>query len=199
MSFAGLINAADALGGVYLNFPYPSWDPYSGLRILHPGCQIVQGFQALALTRSRHFYYNNIHAKFFPRTTASDSELYDAGWVYDGTSDFGRIDRQNAFLRAMVDQAKKLYNPLTILHFLAALPQGITLDSTITLHELVGLAVRFHSINANSIQTYNVADDFGRERRTRRRALRGSASRPATVGQHFWQRADRSNEPSAGH
>src|SRR5665213_2716106 len=39
VSFAGLINAADALGGVYLDFRYPSWDPESGLRILHPGCQ----------------------------------------------------------------------------------------------------------------------------------------------------------------
>jgi anionic cell wall polymer biosynthesis LytR-Cps2A-Psr (LCP) family protein len=29
VSFAGLINAADALGGVYLDFQYPSWDPYS--------------------------------------------------------------------------------------------------------------------------------------------------------------------------
>ena len=37
VSFAGLINAADAVGGVYLDFRYPSWDPYSGLRILHPG------------------------------------------------------------------------------------------------------------------------------------------------------------------
>ena len=54
----GLINAADAIGGVYLDFPYPSWDPYSGLRILHPGCQLVEGFQALAVVRSRHFYYN---------------------------------------------------------------------------------------------------------------------------------------------
>ena len=36
------------------------------------------------------------------------------GWMYDPTSDFGRIDRQDAFLRAMVDRAKKLYNPLTM-------------------------------------------------------------------------------------
>jgi LCP family protein required for cell wall assembly len=156
VSFAGLINSADALGGVYLDFPYPSWDPYSGLRVLHPGCQLIQGFQALALTRSRHFYYNNTHARFFPKTTDSDSQLYDMGWVSDGSSDFGRIDRQNAFLRAMVDQAKKLYNPITVARFLSSLPKGITLDSTITLHELIGLAVRFHGINANSIQTYTL-------------------------------------------
>jgi LCP family protein required for cell wall assembly len=161
VSFAGLINAADALGGVYLDFPYPSWDPYSGLRILHPGCQLVTGFQALALTRSRHFYYNVEHATTFPNVSEGSSadgasELYDAGWMYDGTSDFGRIDRQNAFLRAMVDQAKKLYNPLTINSFLSKLPQGITLDQNFSLNELIGLAVRFHSINPNAIQTWTM-------------------------------------------
>jgi LCP family protein required for cell wall assembly len=156
VSFAGLINAADALGGVYLDFPYPSWDPYSGLRIAHAGCQLVEGFQALAVTRSRHFYYNTSGATTFPSDSASYQELIDLGWQYDGSSDFGRIDRQNAFLRAMVDQAKTLYNPLTINKFLSAIPQGITLDSNFSLSELIGLAVRFHSINANAIQTYTL-------------------------------------------
>jgi LCP family protein required for cell wall assembly len=156
VSFAGLINAADALGGVYLDFRYPSWDPDSGLRILHPGCQLLQGFQVLALSRSRHFYYNTTHAKFFPKTTASYDDLLNTGWVYDGSSDFGRIIRQDDFLRAMVDESKKLYNPLTLNSFLSKLPQGISLDSNFTLHELVGLAVRFHSINANAIQTWTL-------------------------------------------
>jgi hypothetical protein len=56
----------------------------------------------------------------------------------------------------MVDQAKTLYNPLTINSFLSKLPQGVTLDSNFSLHELIGLAVRFHSINANAIQTYTL-------------------------------------------
>ncbi|HVB52022.1 MAG TPA: LCP family protein [Acidimicrobiales bacterium] len=156
VSFAGLINAADALGGVYLDFRYPSWDPESGLRILHPGCQLVQGFQVLALSRSRHFYYNTSGAKVFPHLTDTYSQLVNLGWQYDGSSDFGRIIRQDAFLRAMVDGAKKLYNPLTLNSFLSALPQGISLDSNFSLRELVGLAVRFHSINTNAIQTWTL-------------------------------------------
>jgi LCP family protein required for cell wall assembly len=154
VSFAGMINAADALGGVYLDFPYPSWDPYSGLRISHAGCQLIKGFEALAVTRSRHFYYNTSGFSTFPSDNASYSAITSAGWVYDGTSDFGRIDRQNAFLRATVDQAKKLYNPLTINKFLSAIPSGVTLDSNFSLNELIGLAVRFHGINANAILTY---------------------------------------------
>jgi anionic cell wall polymer biosynthesis LytR-Cps2A-Psr (LCP) family protein len=161
VSFAGLINMADAIGGVYLDFHFPSWDPYSGLRILHPGCQLVTGFQALALTRSRHFYYNIDHATKFPpvidgSTESGANALYDAGWMYDPTSDFGRIIRQDAFLRAMITRAKKLYNPLTLNTFLSKLPQGVILDQNFSLHELVGLAVRFHGINPNAVQTWTL-------------------------------------------
>jgi LCP family protein required for cell wall assembly len=165
VSFAGLINAADALGGVYLDFPYPSRDPYSDLNIPNAGCQLIKGLQALAVTRSRHMYYNVKDLRYWPRNAtgaalandpAIDQEVYNDGWDYDGSSDFGRIVRQNAFLRAMVDRGKKLYNPLTINSFLSQLPQGITLDNNFSLNELIGLAVRFHSINANAIRTYTL-------------------------------------------
>jgi hypothetical protein len=56
----------------------------------------------------------------------------------------------------MVDRGKKLYNPLTINTFLSKLPQGIILDQNFSLNELIGLAVRFHGINANSIQTWTL-------------------------------------------
>jgi len=162
VSFAGLINLADALGGVYLDFPYPAFDPNSGLQITHPGCQLVKGFTALAVSRSRHYYYNTRGTYVIPKHWASlssgqlYSDLVSEGWLYDGTSDFGRIDRQDAFLRAMIDQAKKLYNPLTLNSFLSAIPQGITLDSNFSLHELLGLAVRFHGVNANGIRTFTL-------------------------------------------
>ena len=139
VSFGGLINAAEAIGGVYLDFPFPAKDPYSGLNIHHAGCQLVTGFEALAVARSRHYYW------------------YQNGtWNYDGTSDFGRIDRQNAFLRAMLSRAKGLYNPLTINSFLSKIPQGITLDNNFSLNELIGLALRFHSLNPAMIQTYTL-------------------------------------------
>lgn len=139
VSFAGLMNAADAIGGVRLNFPYPAKDPYSGLMITHAGCQDVTGFQALAVARSRHYYW-----------------FQNGVWNYDVTSDFGRIWRQNVFLRAMISKAKGLYNPLTINSFLSKIPQGITLDSNFSLNELIGLAIKFHSLNTSSIRTYTL-------------------------------------------
>ena len=167
VSFGGLVNAANAIGGVYLNFPYPSRDPYSGLNIKHRGCQLVSGLQALAVARSRHFYYNIKGVSTWPHDATSaaiasstangvGNELYNAGWYYDGTSDFGRIDRQNAFLRAMIDRVKGLYNPLTINSFLSKIPQGITLDSNFSLNELIALAVKFHGMNPSTMLTYTL-------------------------------------------
>ncbi|MFI5036630.1 MAG: LCP family protein [Acidimicrobiales bacterium] len=156
VSFAGLINAADAIHGVYLDFPYPSRDPYSGLNIRHPGCQLVSGFQALAVARSRHFYYSPHHSPW-PKGNPSYDQIINAGWVYDGTSDYGRIDRQNAFLRAMLARVKgDLSNPLALNSFFANIPSGVTLDSTFSLDEMIGLALKFHSINPAAIKTYTL-------------------------------------------
>jgi LCP family protein required for cell wall assembly len=165
VSFGGLINAADAIGGVYLHFPYPTHDPASGLIIRHPGCQLVSGFQALAVARSRHYYYNVKGLNYWPRdatlislanSTAIDDEVYNDGWMYDGSSDFGRIDRQNVFMRAIINRVKGIYNPLTINSFLSKIPQGITLDSKFTLGDLVALAVKFHGINPAAMLTYTL-------------------------------------------
>jgi LCP family protein required for cell wall assembly len=170
VSFGGLINAANAIGGVYLDFKYPSRDPYSGLVIRHPGCQLVSGFQALAVARSRHFYYNvkgvgtwptNATSTAIANSTAIDDELYNDGWIYDGSSDYGRIDRQNSFMRAMINRVRGIYNPLTINSFLSKIPQGITLDSNFTLGDLVGLAVKFHGINPAAMLTYTMPTTAG--------------------------------------
>jgi LCP family protein required for cell wall assembly len=136
VNFSGFIGATNALGGVWLDFPYPAKDAYSGLNITTPGCQLVSGEQALATARSRHYYY-----------------FANGQWNYDGTSDFGRIQRQDAFLKALVNSAKSKYNPLTINAFLGAIPQGVQIDSKFSLNELIGLAIDFHSLDPNSIVT----------------------------------------------
>ena len=89
VDFSGFQDAVNALGGIYLNFPYPAKDAYSGLNITTPGCQLLNGAQALAVARARHYeYYANGY------------------WQYDGTSDFGRIQRQDVFIKAMIDRGQ---------------------------------------------------------------------------------------------
>ena len=57
IDFAGFRGAVDALGGIYLNFPYPAKDTYTGLNITQAGCQHVNGGYSLAVARSRHYQY----------------------------------------------------------------------------------------------------------------------------------------------
>ncbi len=139
VSFGGLINSVVAIGGVYLDFPFPSRDSYSGLHISTSGCQLVTGAQALAVARSRHFEY-----------------FQNNQWLYDGTSDYGRIYRQNNFIKAMINRAKKIYNPLKLNSLLSSIPAGVTLDSKFSLNNLVALAVKFHKFDASAMKSYTL-------------------------------------------
>ena len=139
VGFGGFVGAVDALGGVKMDFPFRARDAYSGLSIAHHGCQLLTGLQALAVARSRHYYY------------------FDHGvWNYDGLSDLSRIKRQDAFLKALIDTAKSKYNPLTINAFIGSIPQGIEIDSKFSLSELVGLAVTFHNFNPSDLISYTM-------------------------------------------
>jgi LCP family protein required for cell wall assembly len=160
VSFGGLVNAAEAIGGVYLDFPYPAHDSYSGLHIAHAGCQLVNGAAALAVARSRHFYYNVKGIGVWPANAINMTyaQLAQDGWIYDGTSDYGRIDRQNAFLRAMINRVKsRLGNPLAMNSFLSKIPQGVSIDSKFTLNQMIGLALKFRHFNPASMKTYTLA------------------------------------------
>jgi LCP family protein required for cell wall assembly len=136
VDFAGLRGAVDAIGGIKLDFPYPAKDAYTGLDVTQMGCQLVNGGYSLALARSRHYeYYKNGY------------------WQYDGTSDFGRIQRQNAFLKAVINQAETKYNPLTLNAFVGSVVQGVTVDSTFSVSDLISLARQFHNFSSSALAT----------------------------------------------
>jgi len=136
VDFSGFADSVNALGGIYLNFAYPAKDAYSGLDITTPGCQLLNGTQALAVARSRHYYY-----------------YQDGEWQYDGTSDFGRIERQDAFLKAMITAAKSKVSPLTVNAFVGSIHEGVIIDDGFGFNELIGLALTYHSFNPDNLQT----------------------------------------------
>ncbi len=148
VDFSGFQDAVNALGGVYLDFPYPAKDSYSGLDITTPGCQLLNGAQALAVARARHYeYYANGY------------------WQYDGTSDFGRIQRQDVFIRSLITAAKSKVNPLTVNAFIGSIHEGITIDDGFGFNELIGLALDYHSFDPANLQAQTLpteaANGFG--------------------------------------
>jgi LCP family protein required for cell wall assembly len=97
INFFGLQDAVNALGGINMDFPYPVRDQdcsggvcnnNSGLNVPTTGCQTLNGTEALSLSRSRYFQYDD-----------------NGEWISDPTSDIGRIQRQNLIISAAQDKA----------------------------------------------------------------------------------------------
>lgn len=132
--FAGMVNS---LGGIYLDFPVPVRDQFTGLDISTTGCQLVNGTQALALVRSRHLYY------------------YQHGqWNYDGMSDWSRIRRQQAFFHAVLNRANgSFYNLPRMFGFLHATAGDLQVDSGFSSHEMLSLGLRFRGLSTATLQT----------------------------------------------
>jgi LCP family protein required for cell wall assembly len=139
VSFGGLINMAQAVGGVYMDFKYPSRDLSAQLHIRHPGCQLLTGWRPLAVVRSRHYQW-----------------FQNGVWNDDPLSDISRIQRQDAFLRALMNAVKTKYSISNINSLINAVPQGIAIDSTFGYNEMLGYAYDFRNFTSADLRTYTL-------------------------------------------
>jgi LCP family protein required for cell wall assembly len=146
ISFFGVMDAVNALGGISLDFPYPArdrdcstgtCDNNSGLDIPTAGCQVLMGPQALSLSRSRYYQY-----------------YADGYWHSDPTSDLGRIQRQNLVIASALNKAKSTYNPLRLNSLLSSVVHDFTKDDNLTAGDLFALAERYHAFSGSSLQSY---------------------------------------------
>ena len=85
VDFLGFKDLVDAAGGAVVCFEYVTRDLNSGLD-QQPGCNELDGVQALAYARSRNY-----------------EEFRDGEWRKDPTADLGRIQRQQNFIASTVD------------------------------------------------------------------------------------------------
>ncbi len=148
INFFGLQDAVNALGGISLDFPYPARDHdcqtgvcynNSGLNITTAGCQVLNGQQALALSRSRFYeYYAN------------------GEWTYDQSSDIGRITRQNLIISAALNKAKSTYNPLRLNGLLTGVVHDFSKDDGLSPNDLFALAERYHAFSGSQLQSYTL-------------------------------------------
>ncbi len=133
--FSGMVNA---LGGITMDFPTPVKDAYTGLDVTTTGCQVVNGTVALQLVRSRHLYYEDSNGE----------------WVYDGQSDFSRIQRQDAFFRAVLAKVTaSITNPFTINAFIGAAVGNLTIDDTLSQGDLLHIAEDFRGLPSSQLVT----------------------------------------------
>lgn len=141
INFVGFQRVVDEIGGVKMWFDTPMRDPASGFFIENAGCQNLSGFQALALARSRNIEF----------------QRSDGRWTTDASGDLGRINRQQYFLKRVVDSASSLSltDVGTIKGLFDAVGDNLTL-SQITIDEMVDLARAFKDFDGDQITSHSL-------------------------------------------
>jgi len=148
VDFRGFRDIVNEIGHINLWFPTPAHDPYTGLDVEHSGCVSLNGDQALAYARSRHYYVpkdlRNPASWSWNYTTSRGGD----GWVATG-SDIDRIPRQQYFLRTVSQAAidKAGHDPFGIASLLNAIFRSLGHDQTLKQSELDNLARTFRGLN----------------------------------------------------
>jgi len=141
VDFAQFKQLVDVIDGVKVYFDTAARDEYTGLDIAEPGCVTLNGDQALAYARSRYYeYYDEERGR----------------WEYDGTSDLGRISRQQDFIRRALSRAvaKGIRNPFTLNQLVNTGLEAVVLDDGLSAADLITLGTKFRSFEPDQLETY---------------------------------------------
>lgn len=136
VDFTGFQRLVQSIGGVPMWFDTAMRDRNTGLVVNGQGCVTLDGEQALALARSRHLEY-----------------VEDGYWSSDPTGDLGRIARQQALILEAVKQAVSL-DLTSASRFNEMMDIGVDsvgIDDALSFDDLAGLALRFRSIDDDTI------------------------------------------------
>ncbi len=141
VDFQGFEALVKAVNGVPVYFNFPSRDQATGLFQYDVGCQTLNSEQALAFARSRHFEISRDNMRT---------------WQEDPTSDFGRVTRQQQFIRAALKKAvaQGVRNPFVLKEFLDIAKKSVTLDTEFTVQELVDLGSQFRTFDPDALVSF---------------------------------------------
>jgi polyisoprenyl-teichoic acid--peptidoglycan teichoic acid transferase len=154
VNFIEFQKIVDAIGSVNVWFPTPMHDPYTGLDVEQAGCRSLNGAEALAYARSRHYYVPRNRKHPAPWQWNSYVEKNGVpGWYADG-SDVQRIPRQQYFVRTLSEAALKKAgnNPWKIVGLLDAIMSNMTRDSGLSEGQIKALVRTFRGLNPATVQ-----------------------------------------------
>lgn len=142
VDFCAFKSLVDAVGGLSIPFAYPARDTSTGLDVATAGCHLMAGDEALAYVRSRHYSYEA-----------------DGRWATDTSSDFGRIARQQDFLRRLAAKAlaRGATNPVTAARLLdVAKSSDVEIDDDLGLATLTSIGRTIQAIGPANAATYRI-------------------------------------------
>jgi LCP family protein required for cell wall assembly len=135
IDFAGFISVVDALGGVEICIDAPIRDEKTGLYLDKAGCHRLSGEYALAYTRSR------------------TPEIKENGrWVPDTSGDFGRIQRQQQFLKALARQAISVNAVARWRELAKAVSAGVKVDNGVDVESFLELYRQFGDMSPDRVE-----------------------------------------------
>jgi LCP family protein required for cell wall assembly len=140
-SFCAFKRLVNVLGGVKVPFQYPAKDDNTGFYVAQAGCVTLDGDAAVAYARSRHFQYDD-----------------GTGFKEDPTSDYGRIARQQDFIRRLIRTAvnKGARQPSVAKQLIdaALAPGNLRIDTELTINDLLGLSSMLRSVDPDQVRSY---------------------------------------------
>ena len=142
VDFCAFKTLVDAVDGVTVPFSTPVSDPSTGLYVPEATCFTFTGDHALAYVRSRHLEY----------------QTPDGVWHKDGTSDLGRISRQQDFLRRTVSRLldEGAFDPSVASALIKTLTQYVVTDPDLTTRKMLQLAGVMSKVDPAAITTYQI-------------------------------------------
>ena len=144
IDFCAFKRLVDAVGGVEIPFEAPAYDRKSGFVVDTTGCVNLDGDMALAYARSRYYYY--------------EDPVGSGDFKQDPTSDFGRIARQQDFLRRVIAKVvnEGLYSPDVATAIINANAEYIVTDAELTPRRMLEFAATLRSLDPATVTTYRI-------------------------------------------
>lgn len=144
VNWNGFRELVDIVGGVEVCFERPQRDTQTGFLVETPGFHELGGDQALAYVRSRRM-----------QEQADDGTWRSA----DLQSDLDRIERQQEFLRLVIDQTDDLRNVgsvLAVQRLVEAAVSNIEIDQSLAIGEMVDLVRRYGAFGGEDLRTLSL-------------------------------------------
>ena len=144
VDFCAFRELVGAVGGVTIPFAAPARDLGSGLLVTETGCVDLDADMSLAYVRSRKYQY--------------EDPPFSDNWITDGTSDFGRISRQQDFARRIVTKIinQGLYRPSVATALIETNREYLVTDVGLTVQRMLEFGNTLRRLDPSTITTYRI-------------------------------------------
>ena len=142
VDFCGFRDLVNSVGGVKIPFEFPARDENTGLSVDAPGCVEFDGDAALAYARSRHYQWQDA----------------DGDWHDDATNDYGRVARQQDFVRRVLRKAvdRGATNPTGLQSLIRVATKHITIDQDLTAQDLYDWGRALRDVPPEAVGSFTI-------------------------------------------